>query len=58
MALDDVQLDPDIIQQRIQDKIDLWRQSQPERSKVSLDKTTPPTNSPIDNQIANGVDFA
>ena len=57
MALDDVQLDPDIIQQRIQDKIDLWRQSQPERSKVSLDKTTPPTNSPIDNQIANGVDF-
>lgn len=59
MALGDI-LDNDVtvdIERQIQDKIELWRQNQPVRNKVSLDKSAMPTNSPIDNQIANGVDF-
>ena len=49
--------DPEINEQRIQDKIDLWRKGQPNRTKVSADKTGGTITNPIDNQIENGVDF-
>lgn len=41
----------------IQAKINLWSQNQPKRETISLDKSNAITNSPIDNQIRNGVDF-
>ena len=41
----------------IQAKIDLWRANQPDRNALSSDKTSGVITNPIDNQIANGVDF-
>ena len=58
MALgDNIGSDNSLIEKRIQDKIDLWKQSQPARTTLSSDKTGPTITNPIDNQIENGVDF-
>ena len=44
-------------EEQIQAKIDLWKNSQPDRNTLSADKTGATITNPIDSQIAYGVDF-